>query len=125
MVTKDTYQPKYDNTVTVTLGEANSPKVPVNPRYCLTPESAEELKDVLNENGFGPVHIEFRFPDEDHFVRFVYSKTVPWFVYRNGATENAAFVAWNWIPNRNGIVALFYASYEINGVMRDYETVGV
>lgn len=122
-VNKDTYIPQYNNTVTISLGEANSQIFPVNPRYCLLPSSALELKEILDAEGLGPVSIEMR-PPEVGFIRFNYSTLVPWFVYRDGATENAAFVAWNWIPNRTGIVALYYATFEVQGVMRDFETLG-
>lgn len=122
--TKDNYIPKYDSTVTILLPLPDQPAVPVRPNYCLTPESAAELAAVLTAEGLGPISIEMR-PPQLGSVRFNYSKNVPWFVYANGATENAAFVAWNWIPNRWGIVALTYATQEIQGVMHDFETTGV
>ncbi len=122
-ITKDTFIPTYDTDVSIQLPVPGQPAIPVNPRYCLSAQSAAELAAVLTAEGLGPVTVVQNFP-ETGFIRFNYSRTVPWFIYRDGATENAAFVAWNWLPNRNGALALYYAAMEVQGVMRDFETLG-
>lgn len=115
-VTHLNYVPVYDTDVTIAFAAPGSIKVSVNPHYCLGVESAEELKTILDENGLGPVTIEM-LPPVTGFQRFNYSKNVPHFRYSNGAMENAGFVAINWIPNRNGELALLYAAQEVTGTM--------
>jgi len=115
-INKDNFSPVYDTDVTISFGAPGSVKVPVSPLYCLSVDSANELQQVLNDNGLGPVSIEM-LPPSVGFIRFNYSRDVPWFVYGNGTKENAGFVSMNWVPNRNGDIALLYAAQEIHGVM--------
>lgn len=114
-ITKDNFTPIYDTDVSIAFGTIGV-KVPVSPLYCLSVDSANELQQILNDNGLGPISIEM-LPPSVGFIRFNYSRDVPWFVYSNGAMENAGFVSMNWVPNRNGDVALLYAAQEIHGTM--------
>ena len=96
-VTAANYKPVFMQDVTVT--SPNGLVSPVNPVYCLTEESAEQLAGILKD--LFPV-IVMAYPSQMHMVTV--SHLVPWFLFSSGCAVNAG-VEGNYWSNASGAAA--------------------
>lgn len=96
-VTADNYKPVFLTNVTTT--SMNGTVTPVNPVYCLTKESAEQLAEILKD--LYP-QIVMAYPSKMTMVTV--SSLVPWFKFASGCAVNAGVEA-NWWSNASGPAA--------------------
>lgn len=89
----------------------NGVRTPINPKMCLSDESAVLLAKLLGENGF-PCFIVPGPPLGRLGGGFSTSVTVPWLQFGDGPTLNAGLIADYW-QHQTPDVALRYALIDV------------
>ncbi len=101
----------------------NGKLTPINPRYCLTDESAKQLAEILAD--LHPT-ITQRQPFGGPYGAFVMDAMVPWLRFQLATADeeycfvNAGLVAQNWLDQSNPAVAERYARQDVVNAIAYY-----
>lgn len=115
-VTAENYKPVFLTNVTTT--SMNGVVTPVNPVYCLTKESAEQLAEILQD--LQP-KIVMAYPSKMMLVTA--SALVPWFQFPSGCAVNAGVEA-NWWSNASGATAEKNCRADISAACQQFQEEG-